>query len=176
MSDFRVKLETNQGDVLIEVHTAWAPLGAARFKELVESKFYDDCRFFRVISGFMVQFGISGEPETMSQWRAKAIADDPVLQSNKRGRITYAMAGPNTRTTQVFISFGDNSFLDRQGFAPFGEVTEGMEVIDKLYAGYGEGAPQGNGPAQHKLQMEGNSYLKAQFPKLDFVRRAAIVS
>ena len=137
--------------------------------------FYDDARFFRVISGFMVQFGINGDPNLSAKWREARIPDDPVKQSNRRGTITYAMAGPNTRTSQVFINFGDNSSLDSQGFAPFGRVVSGMKVVDSLNAGYGEGAPRGRGPDQSRIQMEGNAYLNKSFPRLDFIKSATIV-
>ncbi|MEW4488281.1 peptidylprolyl isomerase [Thalassoglobus sp. JC818] len=172
---YKVKFETSKGDFVVEVHPDWAPKGAERFRELVEAKFYDDVRFFRVIDGFMAQFGISGDPAVMTKWRDSPIADDPNKQSNTRGRITYAMAGPNTRTSQLFINFGDNSFLDNQGFSPFGEVVEGMEVVDSLYAEYGEGAPSGRGPNQGRIQQEGNAYLNEKFPKLDYIKSATIV-
>lgn len=172
---FKVKFQTSQGDVLIEVTRAWAPRGADRFYNLVDNGFYDDCRFFRVISKFMAQFGINGDPEVSAVWREQRIKDDPNKQANTRGRVTFAMAGPDTRTSQLFISYGDNSFLDNQGFSPFGEVIEGMDIIDKLYADYGEGAPNGNGPHQGRVQHEGNPYLKAEFPKLDHIIKAEIV-
>jgi peptidyl-prolyl cis-trans isomerase A (cyclophilin A) len=122
----------------------------------------------------MAQFGINGSPQTMAQWREKPIGDDPVKASNKRGMLTFAMAGPNTRTTQVFINYADNSRLDTMGFAPIGQVTSGMDVVDKLYAGYGEGAPRGGGPEQGRLQTEGNAYLQKSFPKLDYIKKATI--
>jgi peptidyl-prolyl cis-trans isomerase A (cyclophilin A) len=171
---YRVKFDTTKGVFVVEVNKKWAPEGAERFYRLVEAKFFDDCRFFRVIRGFMVQFGINGDPQVMAKWRNLNMRDDPVKQSNLRGYITYAMAGPNTRTTQVFINFGDNSRLDADGFAPFGKVVEGMNVVDRLYDGYGEGAPMGNGPDQGMLQMQGNAYLNAKFPKLDFIKTATI--
>ncbi len=173
---FKALLETTQGDVVIEVHRAWAPKGADRFYNLVNGGFYDGCRFFRVISGFMAQIGINGDPAVAAKWRTAQILDDPVKQSNKRGFVTFATAGPNTRTTQIFFNFKDNSGLDRQGFAPFGKVIEGMSAIDNLYAGYGEGAPRGKGPSQGRLQREGNVYLKADFPKLDYIKKASIVA
>ncbi len=171
---YRVKFDTSRGPFVLEVHRDWAPLGADRFYNLVKNGFYDNARFFRVISGFMVQFGINGDPKISAQWRTARINDDPVRQSNKRGLITFATAGPNTRTTQVFINFGDNAALDAQGFAPFGQVVSGMNVVDSLYSGYGEGAPRGNGPDQSRVQGEGNAYLTKEFPKLDYIKTATI--
>ena len=172
---YKAKFETSQGDFVIEVHPDWAPKGAAQFNELIEDGVFNDARFFRVIEGFMVQFGIAGDPKLAAKWRAKQIKDDPTTQSNTRGMVTFATAGPNTRTSQVFINFGNNSFLDNQGFAPFGKVVEGMEVVDALYSEYGEGAPNGRGPSQGRIQSEGNEYLKKDFPKLDYIKKATIV-
>lgn len=172
---YKAKFETSKGDFVIEVHPDWAPLGAARFRELVENGYYNDCRFFRVIDGFMVQFGINGDPKVQSKWRDARIKDDKPTQSNQRGYITFATSGPNSRTTQVFINFGNNDFLDSQGFAPFGQVVEGMEVVDSLYKEYGEGAPRGRGPDQGRIQMDGNAYLEKSFPKMDYVKKTAIV-
>jgi cyclophilin family peptidyl-prolyl cis-trans isomerase len=171
---YKAKFDTSKGTFVIQVTRAWAPRGADRFYNLVKNGFFDNVRFFRVISGFMVQFGINGDPALSAKWREANIKDDPVRQSNKRGMITFATAGPNTRTTQVFINFGDNGGLDGQGFAPFGQVVSGMNVVDKLYAGYGEGAPQGRGPEQGQLQMEGNAYLVKSFPRMDYVKKATI--
>ena len=171
---YKAKFETSKGVFVIQVTRAWAPQGADRFYNLVKNGFFDDVRFFRVISGFMVQFGISGNPALSAKWRDADIHDDRVTQSNKRGMITFATAGPNTRTTQVFINFADNSMLDGQGFAPFGKVVTGMNVVDALYAGYGEGAPRGAGPDQTRLQMEGNAYLAKDFPRMDYVKKATI--
>jgi peptidyl-prolyl cis-trans isomerase A (cyclophilin A) len=140
----------------------------------VKNGFYDENRFFRVISGFMVQFGINGNPQVSTPWRNAQIKDDPVKQSNKRGFITFATSGPNSRTTQVFINFGDNARLDGMGFASFGQVSSGMNVVDQLYSDYGEGAPSGRGPNQGRMQSEGNAYLTKDFPNLDFVRKATI--
>jgi peptidyl-prolyl cis-trans isomerase A (cyclophilin A) len=173
---FRVKFETSQGNFVIEVHPDWSPNGAARFKELVEAKYYDECRFFRVIDGFMAQFGMHGDPKVNAAWKEKTIKDDPVKESNTRGRVTFAMTGqPNSRTTQLFINYKDNSALDRQRFAPFGEVVEGLDVVDKLYKDYGEGAPRGNGPSQERIAADGNKYLADKFPRLDFIKTARIV-
>lgn len=173
-SVYKVKFDTSKGNFVVEVHRDWAPKGADRFYNLVKSGFYDDVRFFRVLSGFMAQFGINGNPQTMAQWRDKPIQDDQVKQSNKRGMLTFAMAGPNTRTTQVFINYADNSRLDSMGFAPIGQVVSGMNVVDKLYAGYGEGAPRGSGPDQMLVQQQGNAYLKKDFPKLDYIKKATV--
>jgi peptidyl-prolyl cis-trans isomerase A (cyclophilin A) len=174
---YNAKFETSAGTFVIEVHRDWAPLGADRFYNLVKNGFYDDCRFFRVLSNFMAQFGINGDPTVMSAWRGATIGIDPVKQSNKRGYITYAMGAgrPDSRTTQVFINFIDNVGLDSQGFAPFGKVTTGMDVVDKLYAAYGEGAPGGRGPDQGQIQTEGNAFLKKDFPKLDYITKAVVL-
>jgi cyclophilin family peptidyl-prolyl cis-trans isomerase len=171
---YKARFDTNKGVFVIDVRREWAPLGADRFYNLVKNGFYDDNRFFRVISGFMVQFGINGNPQLSAPWRSAQIKDDPVKQSNKRGYITFATAGPNSRTTQVFINFGDNDRLDSLGFAPFGQVSTGMNVVDQLYSEYGEGAPRGRGPDQGRIQGEGNAYLTKEFPNMDFVRKATI--
>jgi len=171
----KVKFETSQGDFVVEVHREWAPLGADRFLELVKAKYYDGCRFFRVIKGFMAQFGLNGDPKVNAAWQGNNIKDDKVKESNKKGYITYAMAGPNTRTTQLFINLVDNSNLDSMGFAPFGNVTEGMEVVEKLYSGYGDGAPRGQGPDQGQIRAKGNPYLEANFSRLDYIKKATIV-
>jgi peptidyl-prolyl cis-trans isomerase A (cyclophilin A) len=171
---YKAKFDTSKGVFVIEVTRAFAPKGADRFYNLVKNGYFDNARFFRVISGFMVQFGINGDPALNTKWRAARIPDDKVTQSNARGMITFATSGPNSRTTQVFINFADNAALDRMGFAPFGKVVSGMNVIDALYAGYGEGAPSGNGPDQGRLQMEGNAYLAKDFPRMDFVKKATI--
>ena len=171
---YKVTFDTSKGPFVIEVNRAWAPNGADRFYNLVKNGFYNDARFFRVISGFMVQFGIHGDPKVSAPWRGAQLKDDPVKQSNKRGFITYAMAGPNTRTSQVFINFNDNANLDNSGFAPFGRIVSGMDVVDKLNAEYGEGAPRGRGPDQGRLHMEGNAYLAKEFPRMDFVKKATI--
>ncbi len=167
---------------MIEVHRDWAPKGADRFYNLVKNGYYDDCRFFRIITGFMAQIGINGTPSVQAVWRDAKITDDPVKESNKRGYVTFASAGANTRTSQFFINFGDNANLDKPGacgpgcaFPPFGRVVTGMDdVVDKLYSGYGEGAPRGRGPEQQRIQTEGNPYLVKDFPKLDYVKKATI--
>lgn len=174
---FRAGFETTGGDFVIEVHRAWAPNGADRFYNLVRHGFYDGTRFFRVLEGFVAQWGINGGPAINAAWVGAQIPGDPVVESNTRGRVTYAMGGsPDSRTTQLFINYGDNSNLDPSGFAPFGEVVSGMDVVDQLYAGYGEGAPRGQGPAQGRIQSEGNAYLEVGFPDLDHVIRATIAA
>lgn len=174
--EYRVRFETTKGEVEIEVQRNWAPRGADRLYNLVKIGYFQDIAFFRVIDGFMVQFGIHGEPSVNSVWRGARIPDDPVQRSNKRGMVTFATAGPNTRTVQLFINYADrNSFLDSQGFAPIGKVSSGMDVVDSLYKGYGEGAPQGNGPDQGRIQSQGNRYLKSSFPDLDYIRSAEIL-
>ena len=171
---YKAKFDTSKGAFVVEMHRDWAPNGADRFYNLVKHGFYDNVRFFRVISGFMVQFGINGDPKISAKWREARIPDDPVRQSNRRGTITYAMSGPNTRTSQVFINFAGNTGLDRQGFSPFGRVVSGMNVVDALNAEYGEGAPSGRGPDQGRIQMEGNAYLASGFGRLDYIKKASI--
>ena len=173
---FKASFDTSAGTFVIEVHRDWAPHGADRFYNLVKAGFYDDCRFFRVISGFMVQFGLNGDPSVSAAWREARIAVDPVKESNRRGYITYAMGGaPDTRTTQLFINFQNNRNLDASGFAPFGRVVDGMSVVNDIYSGYGEGAPGGRGPSQGRIQAEGNAYLNEDFPRLDYINKATIV-
>jgi peptidyl-prolyl cis-trans isomerase A (cyclophilin A) len=172
---FEAKFDTSKGPFVITVHRDWSPIGADRFYNLVKNGFYDDCRFFRVLDGFMAQIGINGNPAVQTNWRSANIQDDPVKESNKRGFVTFAKASiPNSRSTQIFINYKDNSSLDRQGFSPFGEVTSGMDVVDKLYNGYGEGAPNGRGPEQGRIQSEGNAYLAKEFPRLDYVKKATV--
>ena len=172
---FKAQFDTTKGKFTIEVTRSLSPNGADRFYNLVRSGYFKDIAFFRVIPGFMCQFGIHGDPNVSAKWRAAAIADDPVKGSNTRGTITFATAGPNTRTTQLFINFADNRNLDDMGFSPFGKVTEGMDVVDKINSEYGEGAPRGGGPDQGRVQGEGNTYLKKDFPNLDYIKSATIV-
>jgi peptidyl-prolyl cis-trans isomerase A (cyclophilin A) len=172
---YKARFTTTKGTFVVEVHREWAPNGADRFYNLVKAGFYDDTRFFRAIDGFMVQFGLSGDPAINTKWQGASITDDPVKQSNKRGFLTFAMRGPNTRTTQVFINYKDNTNLDAMSFSPFGQVTQGMDVVDSFYKGYGEGAPRGEGPDQGRIQAQGNRYLDGQFAKLDALRSATIV-
>jgi peptidyl-prolyl cis-trans isomerase A (cyclophilin A) len=173
---FKVKLETTKGEILIDVVRKWAPNGADRFFNLIKSGFFDNTAFFRVIDGFMAQVGLHGKPEVTAAWSRVPIADDPVKKSNTRGMVTFAMkSSPNSRTSQFFINYGNNSYLDKSGFAPIGKIVDGMKVADSLYSGYGEGAPRGSGPSQGRLTQEGNAYLKAEFPQLDYIVRATIV-
>jgi len=171
---FRVRFETTRGPFVVEVHRAWAPFGADRFHYLVRNGFYDGTRFFRVLDGFMAQFGISGDPRITASWRERRMPDDAGRQSNKRGTLTFANAGPGSRTTQLFINYRDNAQLD-PNFAPFGKVVEGMAVVDRLYKGYGEGAPSGNGPEQERIMKEGENYLVKDFPKLDQITATRLV-
>ena len=172
---FKVKFETTKGNFTVEVTRSLAPNGADRFYNLVRSGYFKDLAFFRVIQGFMCQFGIHGDPKVSAAWRSAQIPDDPVKGSNTRGAITFATAGPNTRTTQLFINFGNNANLDSMGFSPFGKVTEGMDVVDKINNEYGEGAPRGRGPDQGRVQNEGNAYLKKSFPNLDYIKAASVL-
>jgi peptidyl-prolyl cis-trans isomerase A (cyclophilin A) len=168
---FQAQFDTTKGKFTIEVTRSLAPNGADRFYNLVRSGYFTDVEFFRVVPGFMCQFGIHGDPNVSAKWRDANIPDDPVKGSNTRGTITFATAGPNTRTTQLFINFGNNTGLDGQGFSPFGKVTEGMDVVDKINSEYGENPPDEQG----HVQMEGNAYLKKNFPNLDYIKSATIV-
>lgn len=173
---FRVRVETSKGRFIIECSRDWAPRGADRFYNLVRAGFFDDSRFFRVRAGFIAQFGIAGDPAIAAAWQDQTIADDPVRQSNRRGFVAYAMTGPDRRTTQLFINLADNSRLDGEGFAPFGRVVAGMNVVDRLYAGYGEAAGGGmRGGKQGELFKGGNAYLDREFPNLDKLLRAKVV-
>ena len=174
--DFKVNFDTSKGTFIVEVHRDWAPNGADHLYELVKAGFYDGDRFFRVVRNFVVQFGINGEPATQRTWAAINIPDDHPTQANARGTLTYAASGmPNSRSTQLFINFKDNSpSLNPQGFAPLGQVIQGMDVVDDLYAGYGEMAPNGQGPDTTQLQIQGNGYLTSKFPHLDYIRKATI--
>ena len=169
---YKAAFDTSVGSFVIEVHREWAPKGADRFYNLVKNGFFDNARFFRVMPGFMVQFGINGDPEIQKHWADASIPDDPVTQKNLRGYVTFAQtSAPNSRSTQVFINYADrNTFLDSQRFAPFGQVISGMEIVDKINSGYGETPDQG------LIQRQGNKYLNAQFPKLDYVTKARITS
>jgi peptidyl-prolyl cis-trans isomerase A (cyclophilin A) len=165
---YKVRFETSQGPFVLEVHRDWAPLGAARFEELVKDRFYDGARFFRVVPNFIIQFGIAGDPKMTTKWN-KPIKDDEPVRTNSYRSVAFATAGPETRTAQVFINLRSNQTLDKQGFAPFGMVTEGMEIVEKLYSGYGEA------PDQQKIERQGNSYLTSNFPRLDYIKTARIL-
>lgn len=154
----------------MEVHPKWAPLGAARFKEMLDASFFQGVRFFRVVPNFVAQFGIHGDPKKSAEWRTKTIKDDKVIESNKRGTLVFATSGKDSRTTQLFINFADNGNLDAMGFAAFAKVTEGMDVVDKIYSGYAER------PNQGEIQSKGNAYLKTQFPNLSYIKTAEILS
>jgi len=172
---FDVLFETTRGTFGVRVRRAWAPLGADRFFNLVRHGFYDDSRFYRIVEGFIAQFGLPGDPEVTAQWLDRTLSDDPVVASNLRGRLAYAMTGPDTRATQVYINLVDNVRLDSTGFAPFGEVVVGIETIDALFAGYGENAGGGmRAGRQDRIIMEGNVHLDRDFPDLDRIRRARI--
>jgi peptidyl-prolyl cis-trans isomerase A (cyclophilin A) len=174
---FLAEFTTTRGPFVLEVHRPWAPNGADRFYNLVKLGFYDDTRLFRAIPDFMVQFGIPGDPKVSEMWRGKTIADDPVTQSNLRGFVTFAQTGqPNSRTTQIFVCYGNHARLDASGFSPFAKVVRGMDVVDAFYKGYGEGPPDGNGPRQDRIETEGNAYLDRDFPRLDHILSARIVA
>ena len=175
---YEVLFETTKGNVVIEVQREWSPLGADRFYNLVDMGYFTDIAFFRAIKGFMNQFGIHGDPQVARMWVTAKIQDDPVLQSNTRGFVSFATSGKNSRTTQMFINTRDNNNLDGMGFSPFGKVSEtkggGMKVVDQLFTGYGEGAPRGRGPSQALIQRQGNQYLKSDFPDLDYILSSRI--
>jgi peptidyl-prolyl cis-trans isomerase A (cyclophilin A) len=166
---FRVQFTTSKGPFTVEVHRDWAPNGADHFYELVKSGFFDQNRFFRIVPNFIVQWGIQGDPAVQAKWRDKNIPDDPVMQSNRRGTITFAKTSEaNSRTTQLFINLGNNPALDAMGFAPFGQVVSGLNVVESLYSGYGET------PDQNQIQVQGNAYLQSQFPMLDYIQTARV--
>jgi peptidyl-prolyl cis-trans isomerase A (cyclophilin A) len=171
---FRVTFDTSKGPVVVEVTRDWAPHGADHFYELVRTGFYDGVRFFRVLPNFVIQFGISGDPSSTRLWSTLAIPDDPVKESNRKGTLTYAKRGPQSRTTQVFINMRDNKALDKDGFAPFGRVVSGMDVVSQFYSGYGEMAPRGQGPDPTQIELQGNTYLENHFPRLDYIKKATI--
>jgi cyclophilin family peptidyl-prolyl cis-trans isomerase len=173
---FKVAFETSKGNFTVMAHRDWAPRGVDRFYHLVQLGYFDDARFFRVLSGFMAQWGMNGNPRVTAAWEPLTIADDSVKQSNVRGMVTFAAgSAPDTRSTQLFINYRDNRNLDGMRFAPIGQVVDGMSVVDSLYSGYGEGAPDGGGPSQERIASEGNAYLTKNFPKLDFIKTARIV-
>mmetsp|Transcript_17692 Transcript_17692/g.26387 ORF Transcript_17692/g.26387 Transcript_17692/m.26387 type:complete len:250 (-) Transcript_17692:215-964(-) len=163
-----------EGSFVVKTRPEWAPLGAAQFEELTSVNFWEGCRIFRVLPGFVSQFGINGDPDVQSRWK-EPIKDDPVATTNAAGTVVFATAGKGTRTTQIFINLDDNSFLDDMGFSPIGEVVSGMDVVKRFFSGYGEGYPQGNGPSQSLIQTTGNSYLEEQFPQLSYFTGASFV-
>ncbi len=172
-ASYRARFDTSKGPFVIEVTREWAPQAADRFYNLVKNGFYDGARFFRVLDGFMAQFGLNGTPDIQRPWQSAGIPDEPVMQSNLRGFVSFAKESmPNTRFTMVFVNFADNSFLDKDGFPPFGQVVTGMDVVDKLYSGYG----RQNQPDQRRILREGNAYLQADYPLLDFIRKATLVT
>lgn len=173
--EFKVRFETSKGNFVVHVFRDWSPRGADRFYSLVKVGFFDECRFFRVVPKFVVQWGISGNPKVSARWREANIPDDSPKASNIRSTICFATSGPNSRTTQLFINLNDNKQLDSMGFSPFGKVIEGMDVVDALYSGYGEGAPRGRGPDQEKIQRQGNEYLQREFEKLDYIKTARVI-
>lgn len=173
--EYEIRFTTTQGEFTVAVDRQWAPHGADRLYHLVNIGFFEDVAFFRVIENFMAQFGLHGEPEVNAAWRNAEIPDDEVTRSNKRGKLTFATRGPDSRTTQLFINLTDNANLDDMGFSPVGEVADGMDVVDQLYDGYGEGAPRGQGPAQQRIQQQGNDYLRENFERLDYVESAVVV-
>ena len=170
-----VRFSTTKGDIDVMLRRSWAPNGAPRVAEAVAAGYYDNARFFRALRGFVVQWGIAADTVTGNRWRARRIPDDTVRESNRRGTVTFAAGGANTRTVQLFINLRDNARLDATSFAPVGEVVRGMDVVDALYTGYGEGAPAGNGPTQGKIGAEGEAYLAKDFPLLDQIRAARVV-
>jgi peptidyl-prolyl cis-trans isomerase A (cyclophilin A) len=177
-AEYKVKLETTKGDVVIQVHHDWSPVGADHFYELVTKGYYDNNAFFRAIKGFVVQFGMNGDPKITARWNAASIKDDPHPKTpNKRGTVTFAQtSAPNSRTTHIFINVNDNAdALDSMGFTPFGEVISGMENVENLYMGYGDAPPQGSGPDQEALAHGGNAYLQKAFPNLDYIKKATVI-
>jgi len=178
---FFANVQTTKGDFLIEVQRDWSPLGADRFHTLIQKKFFQDLPFFRAIRGFMVQFGLHSQPEVNQSWKEKPIQDDLAVQSNLRGFVSFATAGPNTRTTQLFINTANNQNLDSMGFTPIGTIVDtkespGMTIVEKIFSGYGEGHPSGRGPSQELLQQQGSGFLKEHYPYLDYIKNIQICS
>lgn len=176
---FTVLFETSKGPFTVMAYRHWSPTGVDRLHELVTTGFFDDARFFRVVPGFVAQFGLPSDPGVAASWRERTIADDEVRTSNARGTLSFARSGPGTRSTQLFINLRDNARLDALngfGFPPIGRVITGMDVVDALYSGYGEGAPRGRGPVQDSIRLQGNPYLDRAFPRLDAIRSARIVA
>jgi peptidyl-prolyl cis-trans isomerase A (cyclophilin A) len=172
---FRVKFETTQGDFIVEARRDWAPRGTDRFHELVRMRYFDQGRFFRVIPGFIAQFGVHRDFKVHTVWRELFIVDDPSNQKNLRGTLSFAQSGPNTRATEIFINLADNAALDSQGFVPFAKVVEGMDVVGRLYSGYGEMRPEGKEIDPGRVEGEANEYLAPRFPKMDYIKRVQFV-
>jgi len=181
---FRVAFETSKGRFDVMARKSWAPIGVDHFYTVLQNKYYDDARFFRVVKGFVAQFGMSGEPKKTEEWQQRCIADEPVQHTNSRGTVSFARGGPNTRSVQLFVNLADNPVLDNLsgfGFPPIGEVVSGMDVVDSLYSGYGDSAPRSGpqygreGPDQDSIGARGNAYLNAGWPKLDFIKTARVV-
>jgi peptidyl-prolyl cis-trans isomerase A (cyclophilin A) len=170
---FHAVFDTSKGQVVVEVHRDWAPIGVDHLFNLIQTGFYDGVRFFRVTHSY-VQFGINGNSKTNSLWSTAYLPDDPVKQSNVRGTLTFAHLGANNRTTQLFFNMKNNKDLDKQGFAPLGKVITGMDVVESLYSAYGDMAPRGQGPDPSKIEVQGNAYLDAKFPRLDYIKKATI--
>ena len=173
---FQVRFETSQGDFIVEAHRAWAPRGTDRFHELLRMKYFDQGRFFRVLPGFIAQFGIHRDFNVHERWSKLVIPDDPFQQKNLRGTLAFAKSGPDTRATEIFINLADNAILDDDHFVPFAQVVQGMDVVDRLYSGYGELAPKGDGPDVGRAEAEANEYMVPRFPKLDYIKHATFVS
>ena len=171
---FRARFDTSDGEFVLELHRDWAPLGVDRFYNLAKNGFFDDSRVYRVIDGFMAQFGINADPYVSQAWKRQFIVDDPVAETNSRGRVTFAKGGMHTRTTEIFVNYRDNAGLDEEGFSPIGEVVEGMDVVDAFYAAYGDGPPRGSGPYAAMAQARGNEYLDAEFGELTKIIRVTI--
>ncbi len=178
-AEYKVKLETTKGDIVIQVHHDWAPAGADHFYQLVTKGYYDNNAFFRAIKGFVIQFGMNGDPKVTAKWNAQAVKDDPAANhSNKIGTVTFAQTSqPNSRTTHIFINVNDNEALDTMSppFTPFGEVISGMDVVNNIYTGYGDSPPNGTGPDQEALAHGGNAYLQKSFPMLDYIKKATVI-
>lgn len=173
---YRVKFTTTKGDIVVEAHRDWAPYGSDRFYELVQAKYFDGAKFFRVMKKFIAQFGINKDPKVSELWRQMRLPDDPVKQKNARGTLSFARLGPASRTTQIFINLKDNSaLLDKDGFAPFAKIVEGLDVADQLTFLYGDVAPRGAGPDPNKIEMQGNTYLERDYPRLDGIVTARVM-
>lgn len=170
---FKVSFDTSRGLVVVEVHRDWAPRGVDHFWDLLQTGYFDGDRIYRVTQRY-AQFGINGDPSVTSLWSTARIPDDPRKQSNLKGTLTYAQEGPGSRTTQLFFNLQDNIALDKEKFAPIGKVVEGIDVLDHFYSGYGDWPPRGEGPDPAKLQAQGNPYLEARFPRLDYIKKATI--